>query len=146
MSCIIIAPCVNDAESNCLWRSFQNTKLVAFLLLTLHVPFHASNRSFNMKVCNCKYIGEQMGMMMSRPSLQTVSGEQYPHGDYDDDDINIMVKCLSVCLSRKMITSHFRAERRRHEVSCPLGLAGFGLVMMMMMMTMATEGHCSHRL
>ena len=33
-----------------------------------------------------------------------------------------MMKC--VCLSRKIITSHFRAERRRREVSRPLGLAG----------------------
>ena len=36
----------------------------------------------------------------------------------------IMMKCVSVCLSRKSITSHFRAERWRREVSSPLGLAG----------------------
>ena len=28
-----------------------------------------------------------------------------------DDDIYIMMQCLCVCLSRKIITSHFRAER-----------------------------------
>ena len=56
--------------------------------------------------------------------------------DYDDDDTYIMMKFLSVCLSRKITTSHFRAERRRREVSSPLGLAGFGLVMMMMMRMM----------
>ena len=41
--------------------------------------------------------------------------------DNDDDDIYIMMKCVSVCVSRKIITSHFRAERRRREVSSPLG-------------------------
>ena len=45
------------------------------------------------------------------------------NGD-DDGDIYIMMKCVSVCLSRKSITSHFRAERWRREVSSPLGLAG----------------------
>ena len=45
-------------------------------------------------------------------------------GDVDDGDIYIMMKCLSVCLSRKMIASHFRAERRRRDVSGPLSLAG----------------------
>ena len=40
------------------------------------------------------------------------------------DDIYIMMKCLSVCFSRKIITSHFRAEPRKHELSSPLGLAG----------------------
>ena len=46
--------------------------------------------------------------------------------DDDDDyhDIYIMMKCLSVCLSRKIITSNFRAERQRRKVSCQLGLAG----------------------
>ena len=46
--------------------------------------------------------------------------------DNDDDggDIYIMMKCVSVCLSRKIITSHFRAERWRREVSSPLGLVG----------------------
>ena len=45
--------------------------------------------------------------------------------DNDDDgvDIYIMMKCVSVCLSRIIITSHFRAERWRCEVSSPLGLA-----------------------
>ena len=43
-----------------------------------------------------------------------------------------MMKCVFVCVSRKIITSHSRAERRRCEVSRPLGLAGFCLVMMMM--------------
>ena len=35
-----------------------------------------------------------------------------------------MMKCLCVCVSRKIITSHFRAERQRGEVSSPFGLAG----------------------
>ena len=34
--------------------------------------------------------------------------------------------CLSVCVSQKIITSHFRAEGRRREVSRQLGLAGVG--------------------
>ena len=65
--------------------------------------------------------------------------EYYDVGDYDDCDdgndydsdndddgvdIYIMMKCVSVCLSRIIITSHFRAERWRREVSCLLGLAG----------------------
>ena len=45
-------------------------------------------------------------------------------GDDGDDDIYIMMKCVFVCLSRKMITTHFRAERWRREVSRTLGLAG----------------------
>ena len=36
----------------------------------------------------------------------------------------IYILWCSVCVSRKIITSHFRAERRRREVSSPLGLAG----------------------
>ena len=40
--------------------------------------------------------------------------------DGNNDDIYIMMKCVFVCLSQKMITSHFRAER---EVSSVLGLA-----------------------
>ena len=44
-----------------------------------------------------------------------------------------MMKCVSVCVSRKIITSHFRAERRRREVSRLQ--AGFGLVIMMITMT-----------
>ena len=43
--------------------------------------------------------------------------------DCDDDYTYIMMQCLCVCLSQKIITSHFRAERRRREVSRPLGLA-----------------------
>ena len=31
------------------------------------------------------------------------------HGDDEDDDIYIMMKCLSVCLSRKMITSSWES-------------------------------------
>ena len=42
----------------------------------------------------------------------------------DSGDIYIMMKCLSVYLSRKIITSHFRAERRKGKVSSLLGLAG----------------------
>ena len=41
----------------------------------------------------------------------------------DDDDIYIMTKCLSVCVSVTK-NHHFRAERQRHEVICLLGLAG----------------------
>ena len=44
--------------------------------------------------------------------------------DDDDGDIYIMMKCVSVCLSRKIISSHFQAERQRREVRSPLGLAG----------------------
>ena len=36
----------------------------------------------------------------------------------------IYYDAVCACLSRKIITSHFRAERRRREVSRPLGLAG----------------------
>ena len=35
----------------------------------------------------------------------------------DDDDIYIMMQCLCICLSRKIITSHFRAECQRRKVS-----------------------------
>ena len=38
-------------------------------------------------------------------------------GEHNDDDY--MIKCLFVCLSQKIITSHFRAERWRREVSRP---------------------------
>ena len=64
------------------------------------------------------------------------------------DDIYIMMKCLSVCASRKIITSHFRAERRRREVSSLLGLAGWlwrsddyelVVVVMVMMMLVAVD-------
>ena len=34
---------------------------------------------------------------------------EYNGNDDGDDDIYIMLQCLCVCLSRKMITSHFRA-------------------------------------
>ena len=44
--------------------------------------------------------------------------------DDDDGDIYIMMKCVSVCLSQKIISSHFRAERRRRKGSGQLGLAG----------------------
>ena len=52
---------------------------------------------------------------MKRRSCEKCGSHQtwiYIH--YDD---------VSVYLSRKIITSHFRAERRRREVSRPLGLA-----------------------
>ena len=39
------------------------------------------------------------------------------------DDIFITMKCVFVC-HEKIITSHFRAERRRREVSRLLGLPG----------------------
>ena len=52
-----------------------------------------------------------------------VGGEGNESND-DYDDIYIMMKCLFVGVSRKMITSHFQAERRRRKVSRPLGLAG----------------------
>ena len=44
--------------------------------------------------------------------------------DDKDDDIYIMMKCVFVCVSRKMITFPFQAERRRREARRPLGLAG----------------------
>ena len=37
------------------------------------------------------------------------------------DLVYIMMKCVFVCLSQKMITSHFWAERWRRKVSRPLG-------------------------
>ena len=53
--------------------------------------------------------------------------------NYDDDyDIYIMLQC--VCVSRKIITSNFRAESRRREVSRPLGLVMMMVRMVMMMM------------
>ena len=55
--------------------------------------------------------------------------------DDDDDDDNIYYDAVFVCSSRKIITSHFRAERRRHEVSSPLGLGPVIIMMMTMMMT-----------
>ena len=45
---------------------------------------------------------------------------------FDGDDKYIMMQCLCVCLSQKIITSHFQAERRRREVSGPLGLLAVG--------------------
>ena len=42
------------------------------------------------------------------------------------DDIYIYYDEVSVCVSRKMITSHFQAERPRREMSRLLGLAGRG--------------------
>ena len=42
--------------------------------------------------------------------------------DDDDDDIYIYYDEVCVCLSRKIITSHIRADRRRCEVSRLLGL------------------------
>ena len=44
--------------------------------------------------------------------------------DCDDDYTYIMMQCLCVCLSQKIITSHFPAERRRREVSGLLDVAG----------------------
>ena len=75
-------------------------------------------------------------MMVRRCTYRApLSGTQGDDGDYDDDggdedgdtaddDMYIVMQCLCVCLSLKMINSHFRAERWRREVSCPLGLAG----------------------
>ena len=36
-------------------------------------------------------------------------GDGGDNGDYDDDDTYIMMKCLSVCVSRKMITSSWES-------------------------------------
>ena len=48
------------------------------------------------------------------------SQTSYDDGDDDDDgDIYIMMQCLFVCVSRKIITFPFRAERRRREVRHP---------------------------
>ena len=49
--------------------------------------------------------------------------------DDDDGDIYIMMKCVSVCLSQKIISSHFRAERQRRKVSGLQGLAGCRLAL-----------------
>ena len=35
--------------------------------------------------------------------------ERHDDGDDDDDDIYIMMKCVSVCVSRKMITSSWES-------------------------------------
>ena len=58
--------------------------------------------------------------------LQVSSGWGWCSFDFDDYNAEDMIYILwwSVCLSRKMITSHFQAERQRREVSCTLGLAG----------------------
>ena len=45
--------------------------------------------------------------------------------DDDDDDIYYDAVFVCVCLSRKIITSHFWSECRRREVSGPLGLASY---------------------
>ena len=57
-------------------------------------------------------------------NVDDVDDNNEGHGGDDVDDIYIMIYCLCVCLSRKIITSHFQAERQRREVSCLLGLAG----------------------
>ena len=49
--------------------------------------------------------------------------DDHDDDDDDDDDIYIYYDGVSVCLSRKIITSHFQAERQRREASRPLGLA-----------------------
>ena len=54
----------------------------------------------------------------------------------------IYYDAVFVCLSRKMITSHFRAERRSREVSHPLGLA---LTTMTMMMIFSKQKCVSHQ-
>ena len=50
-----------------------------------------------------------------------------------------MSVCLFVCMSRKMITFPFRAERRRRKVRRPLGLAGLVVMMMMSMMELVAS-------
>ena len=63
------------------------------------------------------------GPARSPPDDQEYNDERHEGGIHDDDDIYIMTECLSVCLSVTK-NDHFRAERRRREVSHPLGLAG----------------------
>ena len=71
------------------------------------------------------------GLLPRRIERPDIDGEDDVDNDGDDggdddgdDDMYIMMKCVCVCLSRKIITSHFRAGRQRREVSRPLGLAG----------------------
>ena len=80
--------------------------------------------------------------MMFDVDDEHICSEEGLLGCSDDDDLNddddiyydevsvmmiyIMMKCLCVCLCDTE-NDHFlsiRAERRRREVSCPLGLAG----------------------
>ena len=70
-----------------------------------------------------------MTLMINANDVDDVDDNDEGHGGDDVDDIYIMIQCLCVCLSRKIITSHFRAERRRRKVSSPLGLAGCRLAL-----------------
>ena len=73
-----------------------------------------------------------MSVLFNRPLKSfALSANDYdiPFCDFDNhddggDDIYIMMQCLFLCVSRKIITSNFQAERRRREVSRPLDLAG----------------------
>ena len=60
---------------------------------------------------------------MASKYLRNKKGTTYDHRQ-NHGDIYIMMHCVCVCVSRKMITSNLRAERWRREVSRPLGLAG----------------------
>ena len=65
-----------------------------------------------------------MTLMINANDVDDVDVNDEGHGGDDVDDIYIMIHCLCVCLSRKIITSHFRAERQRRKLSRPLGLSG----------------------
>ena len=69
-------------------------------------------------------------VMMMEVVLMMVMVEVVVRSTCDSDDcgagggdIYIMMKCVSVCVSRKMITFPSRAERRRREARRLLSLA-----------------------
>ena len=72
---------------------------------------------------------ESLLTMMMVITVEDNDGHDVDDDGGDDDDIYIMMQCLFLCVSRKIITSNFQAERRRREVSRPLGLAGCSLAL-----------------
>ena len=48
-------------------------------------------------------------MMMVLMMIGAAAAAVYDNSDDDDGDIYIMMKCLSVCVSRKMITSSWES-------------------------------------
>ena len=71
-------------------------------------------------------------VMLSRDLIASLRRESMC--EHDDNDYD----AVCVCLSRKIITSNFRAERPRREVSRLLGL-GLVRIMKMMMVMMRKE-------
>ena len=83
--------------------------------LFIHVDLHVDGSDEN---------DESLLTMMMVITVEDSDGHDDDNDGGDDDDIYIMMQCLFVCVSRKIINSHFRAERRSREMSSPLGLAG----------------------